>query len=75
MPNPLEDHIKAVEDALTPREGESVLDFANRRQRSGVVHPYTCGKNSDHVLVATPDGWACPECDYRQPYRGGAPPV
>lgn len=39
----------------------------------GCVHPYTCGNNSDHVLTATRDGWACPECDYRQPYRGETP--
>jgi hypothetical protein len=47
----------------------------NARQKCGWVHPYTCGsgKRTDErhldgkgVLVATPDGWKCPYCDYKQ---------
>lgn len=39
----------------------------NSWQRTGYLHPFTCGKNSEHrVLVATPDGWMCEDCDYRQ---------
>lgn len=63
---------------FTPEQVESL----NRFQRSGEFHPFTCGGNrSDeaHVayakehgdpdyglLVATPDGWVCPVCDYKQ---------
>lgn len=40
----------------------------NAYQSSGVFHPYTCGKrcNGEGVLTATPGGWACPACGYRQ---------
>lgn len=46
----------------------------NRRQNNPELHPYTCGGNrtdADHLdgegrLVATPEGWKCPFCDYRQ---------
>lgn len=46
----------------------------NARQRDGSYHPFTCGGNrtdanhldGEGVLVATPDGWVCPYCDYRQ---------
>lgn len=47
-------------------------------QRSGFVHPYTCGKRhrSTHVwsdwgmdygvLIPTRKGWVCSDCDYTQ---------
>jgi hypothetical protein len=39
----------------------------NYRQRSLLVHPYTCGNDSQHpLLVAAKDGWTCPGCDYTQ---------
>jgi hypothetical protein len=47
----------------------------SRYQQNKQVHPFTCGSgrrtDADHldgegVLVATPDGWKCPYCDYRQ---------
>lgn len=44
----------------------------NAYQSSGVFHPYTCGnrcvsdRGDDGVLVATPEGWICPECGYTQ---------
>ncbi len=53
----------------------------NRWQASNFVHPFTCGSDnrSDEAhlavhkpgedfgqLVATPAGWVCPGCDYRQ---------
>lgn len=52
----------------------------NRWQKSGVVHPFTCGNRdkSGHgwdrevgdygVLEATPGGWVCRACGYRQPW-------
>lgn len=56
----------------------SLVDELNKRQKDGRYHPYTCGsgrradadhKDGEGVLVATPTGWECPYCDYRQPYR------
>jgi hypothetical protein len=46
----------------------------NRYQRSGEMHPFTCGGNrsdKDHldhegILVAVESGWICPFCDYTQ---------
>ncbi len=47
----------------------------NRWQQDGTIHPYTCGSGNrtderhtdgEGRLVATPDGWVCPFCDYRQ---------
>lgn len=42
----------------------------NAFQASGVIHPFTCGSDGEppcnSVLVATPAGWECPGCDYRQ---------
>lgn len=52
-----------------------VVKMLNERQRRQDLHPYTCGSgrrtDQDHldgegVLVATPDGWVCPYCDYKQ---------
>ncbi len=38
---------------------------ANQHRRDR--HPYTCGNNSRHrPLIATPTGWRCADCDYRQ---------
>jgi hypothetical protein len=44
----------------------------NAFQRSGRMHPFTCGWRSEHggegILVATAAGWECPAdgCEYRQ---------
>jgi len=46
----------------------------NRFQQCGRFHPFTCGGNrkdaahldGEGVLVATPEGWRCPYCDYKQ---------
>lgn len=53
------------------------IDDLNNRQKSGKVHPYTCGGNrtdekhldGEGILIATEDGWMCPYCEYRQPFR------
>lgn len=39
----------------------------NAFQDSGVFHPFTCG-NCRTDLIATKDGWKCPDhdCDYKQ---------
>ena len=38
----------------------------NAYQNANLMHPFTCGNNSDHLLIAREDGWTCPECDYQQ---------
>jgi len=57
------------------------VDALNAWQASDYVHPFTCGNRhtpehkiyaqqhgqGDHgILVATPEGWKCPVCDYVQ---------
>lgn len=53
------------------------IDAMNRQQRDIRYHPYTCGSgrrtnqyhlDGEGVLIATPSGWVCPYCDYRQPF-------
>ena len=68
LEGPLESMMREQREALTRREGESIVDYLNRRQACPYLHPYTCGKDSNHVLRATEGGWECPECDYRQAY-------
>lgn len=51
-------------NAPWPRD---VVDALNAHQKNPYIHPYTCGNDSRHrELVATVDGWRCPDCDYRQ---------
>ena len=38
------------------------VESLNEYQASGVMHPFTCERKS-HDLVATNDGWYCPECE------------
>lgn len=50
---------------------EWAVEALTARQARFDMHPYTCGYRSTHVgqndvLVATPKGWECPSCDYRQ---------
>jgi hypothetical protein len=42
-------------------------DRLNAYQEAHVFHPFTCGNGCRRsVLVATPEGWKCPDCDYTQ---------
>jgi hypothetical protein len=55
-----------------------IVDRLNEYQQAGEYHPLTCGKNrtdeyhldGEGVLVATPTGWRCPYCDYKQDFNG-----
>lgn len=39
----------------------------NRFQHAGFVHPFTCPHDhANRELVATPEGWVCLTCGYRQ---------
>lgn len=48
------------------------VDSLNAFQRSGVMHPFTCGDDACRAatdgeeLLATPSGWVCRRCTYRQ---------
>ena len=57
------------------------VDALNAYQRAGDFHPFTCGGNRSDAahkdyaaknggdrgqLIATPNGWVCPVCDYTQ---------
>ena len=73
------------EKTQTPFTTEQA-DALNRYQTAGRMHPFTCdGNRSDAahkaeakrsgkeagLLVATPEGWQCPACDYRQAWAHG----
>lgn len=46
---------------------EEQIKKLNIQQNSGRVHPYTCGNvDCRAILIATEEGWICPNCDYKQ---------
>lgn len=49
---------------IHPPWDEKVVAGLNRWQSNCLVHPFTCDKG--HDLIAGPNGWACPACDYKQ---------
>ena len=56
-----------------PPWNELQVSSLNDYQTAGVMHPFTClnrgeggHPGGDEVLVAEPDGWVCPHCDYQQ---------
>lgn len=53
----------------SPFTAQQVLAI-NTYQLSGTMHPFTCYYKNDHggesVLIATPEGMACPNCDHMQ---------
>lgn len=77
MNNDFTDFFKPIPEWMF---GDSV-EARNALQKSGRLHPYTCGNNrtdeahtayqkehgGDHgQLVATEEGWLCPVCGYTQ---------
>lgn len=51
---------------IAPWDYETV-DYLNKIQQNPYFHGYTCGNESRHeLLVATTDGWKCPNCEYTQ---------
>lgn len=58
----------AVETPWTPEQVESL----NAYQHAGMMHPFTCGDDACRAvtggaaLLATPSGWVCTRCTYRQ---------
>jgi hypothetical protein len=63
-----EQHPGAVETPWTPEQVESLNAF----QSAGTMHPFTCGDSDcraatgGEAMLATPSGWACRRCTYRQ---------
>ena len=52
-----------IQSPFTVEQVESL----NGYQKAGPFHPFTCGTDScRHDLIATEEGWVCPECDYTQ---------
>lgn len=50
------------------------IETLNEHQKNPFYHPYTCGNDSTHpVLIATPTGWMCSACSYRQVWAHGFP--
>ena len=52
---------------------EDQVKSLNEFQKSGFVHPFTCGNDKcphpryEHsILIAREDGWHCPKCAYTQ---------
>lgn len=52
--------------------GPDQVDSLNAYQAEAPMHPFTCINRGDDghpfegLLLATPSGWVCPDCDYRQ---------
>lgn len=49
----------------------------NEYQHSGAFHEFTCGSlihpmGKDNLLIATNNGWKCPNCDYTQDWAWSA---
>lgn len=57
---------------MSPNWTEKQVKNLNDYQNCGVYHPFTCGGKKDgkdcrSTLVATKDGWVCPDgCGYTQ---------
>ena len=48
------------------------VDNLNSYQRSGEMHPFTCGNCSQVELIATRTGWHCPnDCGWEQRWAHG----
>ena len=62
----MSDKVKAKPEQIFPPWTERQVRALNRWQHRGEVHPFTCGLNSEHVLVATSRGWHCIHDDYTQ---------
>lgn len=60
---------KPAKLAEKPGISQADCNRLNAWQRRNDRLPYTCRKDSNHEpLFATPTGWKCTQCDYRQPY-------
>jgi hypothetical protein len=54
-------------DKITAPFTAEQVEVLNLHQKCGFFHPFTCGKDSNHLdLVATKAGWVCPGCAYTQ---------
>lgn len=65
-----------VEAPFSDEQIQLLNEFQTGTGKSFPGHPFTCrdrgdGRHGDEggdtgVLIATPDGWVCPHCDYTQ---------
>jgi hypothetical protein len=55
-----------MDDFIIAPWTDEQVELINLFQERGKFHPYTCsgsgGPHSDVNLIATNDGWLCPEC-------------
>lgn len=65
-------------DTIVPPWTAEQVEAMNQFQHERTFHPFTCenrndGKHGDGegILIATPDGWICPHCDYKQGWAHG----
>ena len=67
---------------IQPPWSPAQVDALNAYQQGAPMHPFTCARrddpgHTDHgardigMLVATPSGWICRDCDYRQYWAHG----
>jgi len=54
-----------MSNKITTPWSDREVELLNQYQRRGEMHPYTCPKEHDRetILVATNDGWVCPDGD------------
>jgi hypothetical protein len=57
-------NLQEIDSVFAPWSIDQVASL-NAYQASGHFHPFTCDRGA-HVLVATPQGWICPQDDYTQ---------
>jgi hypothetical protein len=68
-----------IADKITAPFTLEQVKYLNAFQKSGWMHPFTCGFNrtdanhldGEGVLVATEAGWICPFCPYTQDWAHG----
>jgi len=63
-----------------PWNRETVAALNAFQSSNGRFHPFTCPREGHQAdLIATPDGWVCPQCDYTQmwahAFMGAADPA
>lgn len=59
--------IETVDHTIHPPWTPDQIASANAFQHAGIMHPFTCGgERCREDLIAKPDGWHCPKCEYQQ---------
>lgn len=60
-----------MEQSMPPWNKDQIKNL-NSWQTCGFFHPFTCGNEKCRAdLIATENGWKCPNCDYTQNWAHG----